>query len=142
MTRRTFVPVFVALFALALAMLCTSTTVASAQQNPNCCFYTVEIRGVPPQCFRICLQTWWECPSGERFITDTCYTNDGIYIDTIGNPPLPPCPRACRLVRISLDGITFIGPGETRQVIIGNCCYLVSFGFDANGCIYIRITRC
>ncbi len=138
MTRRTFVPVFVAIFALALAMLCTSTTVASAQQNPNCCTYTVEIRGVPPDCFRICLWTWWSCPSGIQDTTTKCYPNDGIYSDTIRNP----CPPACKLVGISLDGINFILPGETRRVIIGNCCYLVNFGFDANGCIYIRITRC
>ncbi len=140
MTRRTFVPAFVALFALALAMLCTNTTVASAQQNSNCCFYTVDIQGVPPQCFPCCLWIEWECPPGKRFITETCYTNDGTYIETIGNPPLTPCPPACKMLGISLDGSNFIGPGETKQLDIGNCCYVISFEFDANGCIYIKIT--
>ncbi len=138
MTRRTFVPAFVALFALALAMLCTNTTVASAQQNPNYCFYTVDIQGVPPQCFPICLWTLWDCPP--RVITRICYTNNGIYVEPIGNPPLTPCPPACKLVGISLDGINFIGPGETKRLDIGNCCYVISFGFEANGCIYIKIT--
>ncbi len=142
MTRRTFVPVFVAILALALAMLCTSTTVASAQQNPNCCFYTVDIQGVPPQCFPCCLWTLWSCPSGTQDTIQRCYPGNGTYIEPIGNPPLPPCPRACKLVGISLDGINFIGPGETKRFDIGNCCYVISFGFDANGCIYIKITRC
>ena len=140
MTRRTFFSTFIALVALALAMLCTDTTVASAQQNPNCCTYTVDIQNLFPPCDQIRLSTRWDCPP--IFNTIKSYTGNGIFVEPLNPAGGPPCPPACKLIGISLDNVNFIGPNQTKQYKIGNCCYILSFGFDANGCIYIKITKC
>jgi hypothetical protein len=126
---------------MTVMMLLVDSGKAVAQQNPNCCTYTVSIlTTIPNSCLPIRLVTRWNCnPGGTIFKT---YTAPGIYVEPIGPPLLPPCPPACKLVSISIDNVNFIGPGQTKQIVIGNCCYIVSFGFDSTGCIVIKISRC
>lgn len=140
MTTRTSLPALAAILATALLMLFCGASGANAQQNPNCCFYTVDIQNATPPCDNIRLVTRWDC-GGTGVTLFKTYTGSGTTIEPIGPPLLPPCPPACKLVSISIDNVNFIGPGQTWTYKIGNCCHVVSFGFDAAGCIYIRITR-
>jgi len=135
MTRRTAFSTFIALFAMALIMLITAADSASAQQNPNCCTYTVDIQGLPNACLPFRLATRWDCLTATVITT---YSSNGIFVQPIPGPT--PCPPACKLLGISLDNVNFIGPNQSKTYRVGNCCYLLSFGFDANGCVYIKCT--
>ncbi len=97
------------------------------------------IKGIQNFCFPIRLATSWECVNSPLFTT---YTNNGVFTHPIPGP-IPCPPSTCRLLGISLDNATFIGPNETRRYVVGNCCYLVHYGFDAsNNCIAITINPC
>jgi len=138
MTRRTVLSSFIALVILTIAALAGGASTARAQQNPNCCTYTVDIQGVPALCFPLRVYTQWSC-----FATPLVnnYTGNGVYIAPI--PGLVPCPPAsCKLTGVSLDGVNFIPPNTTKRFLIGNCCYVISFGYDINGCCYIKIGPC
>ncbi len=138
MTGTTILSAFVALFMLTVASFVGSTTTARAQQNPNCCTYTVAIDGIRPACFPFRIAFRWSCFSDQSSIVS--YPGNGSYTAPI--PGFTPCPPACRLADISLDGVNYVGPNETKRFVIGNCCYLVSFLYDTNGCIYIKIGPC
>lgn len=136
MTRRTLLSTFIALVVLTVASLMGST--AHAQQNPNCCTYTVEIRGVRDACFPITLATIWTCLPHTLF---NSYRSNGVFVQPLPFPSPTPCPPAapCLLSGISLDNATFVGPNKSQRYMIGNCCYLLHYGFDPLGCIYITI---
>lgn len=141
MNRRTLLSNLIAICAIAAVMALVGASGAVAQQNPNCCTYTVAISTtIPNACFPIRLATRWNCNGGGTIIKS--YPAPGNYIEPIGPPLLPPCPPACKLNAISLDNVNFIGPNQTKKYMIGNCCYILSFGFDINGCIVIKITNC
>ncbi len=137
MTRRTALSTLIALFVMTLATLIGSTDTARAQQNPNCCKYTVNIQGIPDFCLPFRIYYRWDCISTPVIAS---YAANGISSSPIPTPP--PCPPACILRGISLDGINYIGPNETRRYVIGNCCSILSFGFDAAGCIAIKVSPC
>ncbi len=135
MTRRTVLSTFIALFAMTI-MLVGSTSPASAQIE--CCTYTVTVTGLTNSCLPIVLGARWDCLANT---VSTTYTSNGVFTQPI--PGLTPCPPArCRLLGISLNNSTFVGPNETKRFMIGNCCYLVHYGFNPIGCIDITITRC
>ncbi len=142
MTRKNLYSALAAFFAMTLAIICSGTTVASAQQNYECCTYTVDIEGITPNCLPITLYTSWSCSNGLITTLTQNYNVNGIFNQPIDPPPLPPCAPACKLGGISLDGITYIAPGGFKQVAANGCCYRVSFGFTSTGCIFIRIRRC
>jgi hypothetical protein len=132
MTTRAFISVLAAMFAL---LLLAAPERAAAQQNPNCCSYSVEIIGVPATCFPITLKTQW-VPGFTNLIN---YAANGVYWH-----PIPaPCPPAPAFDWVSPDlGPTQIRLGETRSVVIGGCCYKITATLNPNFCILIRITRC
>lgn len=138
MTRRTVLSSFVALVVLTIATLAGGTNTARAQQNPTCCTYTVDIQVFTASCFPFRLYTQWNCFAAPLV---TVYTGNGTYVVPI--PALTPCPPAsCKLGGVSLDGIDFVGPNQVKKFKIGNCCYTLDFGYDINGCIYIKIGTC
>lgn len=136
MTRRNVFSTFIALFAITIIMLVGSASSASAQLR--CCTYTVTVKGVPDACLPIRLIARWDCLATPLVTT---YTATGSYVSPI--PGLAPCPPAsCRLLGVSLDNVTYVGPNQAMKFMIGNCCYLLQYLFDANGCISIVITPC
>jgi len=141
MIRKSIFPTIAALCMMLIAGVIAQTNRAAAQQNPNCCIYTVDVNGLSPFCFPVRLVTQWDC-SGTPVTLFRTYITNGITIEPIGTPPLLPCPPACKLLAVSMDNVNFTLPNQTRQYIIGNCCYLVTFVYDANGCIYLRIRPC
>ncbi len=141
MTRKNLLSSIIALFAITFIMLVSGTSSASAQQSLKCCTYRVEIQGVPLPCLPISLWASWYCNPG-GFINSTTYTANGSYTEPVIAIPAP-CPPSCTLKAISLDGgATVIGPNESGQFMVNNCCYVMHYGFDADGCIVIKITRC
>ncbi len=141
MTRRSILSTLAALFIMLTAGIIAHTGQAVAQQNPNCCTCTVDITGISPFCFPVRLVTRWDC-SGTPVTLFKSYTANSFTIEPIGPPLLSPCPPACKLLAVSIDNVNFTLPNQTRQYIIGNCCYLVTFIYDGNGCIYLRIRPC
>lgn len=137
MSRRTTLLMFIALFAMTVATLVGSTNTARAQQNPNCCTYTVNVQGIRPECFPFRIYYRWLCLPN---VVVVFYPANGTYVAPTPTPP--PCPPACILRAISLDGVNFFGPNQTWTYVVGNCCYVVNFGYDANGCIVINVTPC
>jgi hypothetical protein len=131
MTRRAFFSALIAIAALLLAI----PERAAAQQNLNCCSYSVEISGVPAACFPIQLKTQW-VPGFTDIIN---YGANGVFWK-----PIPaPCPPAPAFDWVSLDlGATQVRLGETRTFIIGGCCYKVTVTLNPNFCILIIIKRC
>jgi hypothetical protein len=141
MTRRTLLSALTAIVAMTFLMVFASAERVSAQQNPNCCTYTVERIGLGPNCVNIRLSLRWNC-GGTGVGTITSYGTNGITIEPIGVPPLTPCPPACTLLAISLDNINFVGPNTAGTWHVGGCCYKAAFTYDAAGCIYIKIKPC
>lgn len=137
MTRRTALSTFIALFAMNIIMVITAAGSAGAQQNPKCCTYTVAVDGLSNKCPGIRLATRWDCI---RSTIITPYPSNGVFVEP--TPGALPCPPACKLLGISLDNVNFIGPNEVKKYKVGDCCYVLSFGFNSDGCIYIKVTPC
>jgi len=138
MKRRAILSIIVMTCAMTVMMVAGGDT-AIAQQNPNCCSYTVLVSAIPPNCLPITLTCQWDC---DPHITSKVYNANGTFIEPIGSPTMPPCPPACHLHAISIDNVQFTAPGQTRRYVINGCCYTLDFGFDANNCIMIKIARC
>lgn len=134
MTRRTFLTSLAAMLALFLVFAGT-TRQAMAQQNLNCCSYSVEITGVKPACFPFKIKTQWQ-PGFTDIIE---YTANGVY----WNPIPAPCPPAPKFDWVSLDlGATQVRLGETKKFVVGGCCYKVTATLNPNFCILILISPC
>jgi hypothetical protein len=139
MKRRAYLSSLAALFAIAV-IFCTGTREATAQQNPQCCVFYVDIAGFPPSCFPANLWTdWTGGVSGP--------------VSLIGNATFPfpavfavpqPCPPAADFKGVSLAGEK--GPWATFnnpvQFNVGRCCFIARVSFDQNGCVYITIRPC
>ena len=143
MTRRNALSTLVALFMTTIAMLFTSGASASAQQNPNCCTYTVDIAGIPSACFPFRLTTRWDCGGTITFDFKT-YSTNGVYVEPLNPPGAPPCPPACKFLGAGLNGpggpfATFNNP---VQFNVNGCCMVVRIGFDVNGCLIVYIRPC
>ncbi len=137
MTRRNILSMLAILLA-GLMMSFAAPETARAQQNLNCCTYTVDIAGFPDACFRIPLWTRW---SVGVFGPDLFLAN-GVY--TFNTPTPPPCPPAATFIGASIQGpggpyATFNNPVNFK---INNCCATVRIGFDGNGCLIIYIRPC
>jgi hypothetical protein len=135
MTRKTFFAALVAALIGLAAGLTVVTQHASAQQNPNCCSYSVEINGVSAACFPITVKTQW-VPGFTDIIN---YGANGVY----WNPIPGPCPPAPPFDWVSLDlGVTQVHLGETKVFHVGGCCYKVKATVNPNFCILITINGC
>jgi hypothetical protein len=133
MTRRTIL----SMFATALTMLALALTIsvgsAAAQQNPNCCTYTLDFRPtIPIACFPITVETEWGPGIRRAFTAAT----PGIYIDMVP----PPCPPAFPFnwARV-LPGGPLVPLWGTGTYFLPWCGYVITYTvtLDANGCIYI-----
>lgn len=138
MTKRNVLSTFIALMAMMTITIVAGTNTARAQQNLNCCIYTVDVAGVSPSCFPIRLWTRWS----NGVFGPTIVNANGNFV--FATPTPPPCPPAATFIGASLAGpggpyATFNNPVTFN---VNGCCLIVRIGFDANGCliIYIRQT--
>jgi len=137
MKRRTFLTLLAAFAGLVMAFAATTDT-ASAQQNLNCCTYSVDIAGVPAACFRIPLWTRWS----NGVFGPQLFLANGVFVF---NTPTPPaCPPAATFIGASLQGAggpfaTFNNPVKFN---VNGCCLMARIGFDAAGCLIIYIRPC
>jgi hypothetical protein len=124
------------MLAAAIAMLMAALPQrAAAQQNLNCCSYSVEITGVAAACFPITIKTQW-VPGFTDIIN---YAANGVYWNPIP-APCPPAP-AFDWASLNLGGLQ-VHLGETKKFVIGGCCYKVTSTLNPNFCILIRISPC
>lgn len=132
MTRKHFSRILLAAV-LGLMALFASTSSLEAQ-NQKCCKYTVIVKGIPDKCLPFKVWTEWSSGS-DIFVVDK---ND-IYFR-----PVPgKCPPEPDFKGVTLDGITFVGLGQTAKFVDANgCCYVVSAYLDNNSCVEILITPC
>lgn len=131
MSRRTFVSI-AATALIMIVLACTAGASRAAAQNPNCCFYIVDVAGIPATCFRINVTTLWTTGVTQTFTL----TANGLFAD----PILPPCPPAAGLIGASVQGGPVVPFGGTASVTLP-CGVTVTYvvALDANGCIYITI---
>lgn len=140
MTRRKLLSAIVALIAMTAAMLVSDTRTASAQQNPNCCIYSLDVGGIGANCFPILYWIRW---GNVVFGPNTVNSNSA---------PGPPfvflipggCPPAATFNGISLTGPN--GPFATYnnpvQFNVNNCCIVARITYDVNGCPLIYLRPC
>ena len=137
MTRRTLLSMLLAPLMAAIMLMIAAPQRASAQQNPNCCSYSVEITGVKPECFPFRIKTQWV--AGPTYTDIITYPANGTYWNVIPGP----CPPAPTFQWASLDlGVTQVHLGETKQFVIGGCCYKATVTLNANLCILVKVTPC
>lgn len=138
MTRRTLLSMLATALIALVITLTAGTERAQAQQNLNCCNYSVEISGVKPACFPLRIKTQW-LSGGISYTDIITYPANGVYWNLIPGP----CPPAPTFDWVSLNlGGTQVHLGETKQFIIGGCCYKATATLNANFCILIKITSC
>ncbi len=142
MRRNHYRPMPSLLLAAMMMIFIAATNRTSAQQSPNCCSYTVIVHGLSGTCSQtpISVSMIWNC--SPLVITSASYTGNGTYNTPLSSLPLPPCPSACTVLGISLDGINYIPPGHNSSFNVNGCCLHASTGFDAAGCIVVKISRC
>lgn len=134
MQRRTSLSLLAtALVALVMAFV-ANTQLATAQVNPNCCTYTVDIAGIPPWCFPVTIVTEW----GPGITQTFTVAMNGVYIDNIPNCPPPP---AFPFNWVSVMGGPMVPFGATGSVVYNNgaCILTYTTAVDANGCLVIII---
>jgi len=136
MTRRKLLSTFIALFAMTLVTLMADAGSASAQQNPKCCTYTVNIQGVGADCFRVPFWILWD----NTLVGPTVLTSNGVFnFQVPGN-----CPPAALFNGVSLG--TPNGPFATYnhpvQFRVNGCCLVARITYDADGCVVIYIRPC
>lgn len=135
MTRRRFHSMLLAAITALVTLIGAAGEHAFAQQNLNCCSYSVEITGVRPECFPIRIKTQW-VPGFTDIIN---YAANGVY----WNPIPAPCPPAPHFDWVSLDlGMTQVRLGETKVFWVDKCCYKVTATLNPNFCILIQIRGC
>jgi len=132
MKKRTTFSILVPALAIIILALTAGANRAAAQ-NPNCCFYIVDVAGLPAGCFPITVTTTWSTGVTQSFAVAT----NGLFADAI----LPPCPPAAGLLTASVAGGPAVPLGATASVTLGSCGVTVTYAvlLDANGCIYIAI---
>ena len=133
MKRRTILT----MIATALTLLTLTFTMgarsAMAQQNPNCCTYTLNfLPTIPANCFPITVETEW----GPGIRVQFTAAAPGVYVAPIP----PPCPPAFPFnwARV-LPGGPMILLGGNGTYVLPGCGYMLSYSVrvDAGGCIYI-----
>lgn len=86
MQKRTFLSIMAIAF---VAIFVTSSERSTAQQDPNCCNYVIDVDGIDPACFPITITTDW----GPGIFKSFTVTSNGVYVDNIPNcPPVPALP--------------------------------------------------
>lgn len=143
MTRSSFRSLLLSVIAVvAIAIIAAAPARAQQWNNPNCCHYTVDIAGIVACCFPVNVTTEW----GGGFRITTGFNANGIFVVPFPPPPMfPACPPAPPFNWASLDGgVTHIvGPNQSRSYIDARgCCYVMSVGLDAGGCVYIKVRPC
>lgn len=125
--------------ALCMAILVAATPELRAQkQNPNCCKYSVTLVGILDKCLPITITTEWGFGLRHGF---SMIGPGPVYGDIPGK-----CPPASPFNWVSLDdGLTnFVFLGQTGKYVDPKtgCCYKISAGVDADGCVSILIFPC
>jgi hypothetical protein len=140
MTRRTMLSTLAAIIIGMVMAFAGTTSTASAQQNLNCCTYTVDIN-IPAACYGINgVRLWTRWSTG--VIGPQIFNANGVYVFPTPAPGI--CPPASNFIAASLASAVgpwavFNGP---LQFNVNGCCLVARIGFDAAGCTIIYIRRC
>ncbi len=139
MTRRKLLSAFVTLFAMTLLTLTAGAGSARAQQNPNCCIYSIDVQ-ISANCFPIQYWTKW---------------NNTVYGPSVLNGNSAPgqpfvflipggCPPAGTFNGISLTGPNgqFATYNNPVQFNVNGCCVVARTAYDGNGCPLIYLRQC
>ncbi|HVZ38426.1 MAG TPA: hypothetical protein VHI13_04060 [Candidatus Kapabacteria bacterium] len=138
MHRRSVPASFFALLIMSMVAFAAFTGTAMAQVPiPNaCCSFTVNAAGLPVGCTPFKLQTHWATGTQNNSIP-----GNGVFTIPITFAPCPPPPATFSWA--SLDGgITKAWFNFPATFHLGNCCYTVRIGTDANGCIVVFVRGC
>jgi hypothetical protein len=137
MTRRTLLATLAAAAITLVMALAGTTGTATAQQNPNCCIYTVDIN-LPTACITPGIKMWTRWSNGV-FGPQVFFANGTTVFPVPGG-----CPPAANFIGASLAGPG--GPwamfGAPLQFNVNGCCMVVRTAFDANGCPIIYVRPC
>jgi hypothetical protein len=114
-----------------------ATTRMSAQQNQNCCTYTIDVAGFHDDCFPFNVHTIW----GNGFPPAVNIISNGI---TVHGLPWS-CPPSSPFFGASINAP--FGPFASFNNIvrynnINGCCVEVRIAFDQFGCTYIYVRPC
>ncbi len=133
--RRSLFPALAIIIAGLVITLMAVTNEAIAQQNQNCCTYTIDVAGVPASCFPFNIQTFW----GNGFPPPVNIGGNGV------TPPqgLPwPCPPSSVFFGASINGLFPIAAFNSPvQYNVNGCCLWVRIGF-VGGCTVIHVRPC
>jgi len=138
MTRRALLSALATALVWLVMAFAVSTETATAQQNLNCCTYTVDIAGVPASCFRVPLWTRWS----NGVFGPQLFLANGVFV--FNTPTPPPCPPAALFGGASLAGPAgpFASFNNPVQFKVNGCCLVVRIAYDSAGCVYIYIRPC
>lgn len=129
--RKTFLSALAVMFT-ALILAFTATDEATAQLDPNCCTYILDIN-VPPSCFPFNIQSFW----GSGFPIVGPINANGVTV----HPVPPPCPPAS-FFGASINGMFPIAVHNGHVCYnVNGCNLVVRIGFD-NGCVRIHVRQC
>ena len=139
MTRRTLLATLAAALIGFIMAFAGTTHTAHAQQNLNCCTYTVDIN-LPAACIGPGIKLWTRWSTG--VIGPQIFNANGVYVYATPAPGI--CPPASNFVGASLASAlgpwaVFNGP---LKFTVNGCCMMVRIGFDANGCTIIYVRPC
>ena len=136
MTRRTLFSTAAAMFLAFVVSFLAATDHASAQQNQNCCTYTVDVAGFAPTCFPFTVFSVW----GNGFPPGAVIGNNGVTVHNLtwACPPSSPFFGAS----INMQFGPFASFNNPVQYNFNGCCGWVRISYDAGGCVYITIRPC
>lgn len=135
MKRRALLSTLAIMFTMLVMSFATTTNEAIAQQNQNCCTYTVDIAGVPASCFPFNICSFWA--NGNPIAGP--FNNNGV---TVHNLPWV-CPPSSVFFGASINCMFPIASfNNPVPYNINGCCLRVRIGFDVNGCVIIYVRPC
>jgi hypothetical protein len=136
MTRRTLFSMLAATIAAFAIMFTFGASGAKAQQNQNCCTYTVDVANFAGTCFPFNVNTVW----GNGFPPAAPIGGNGV---TVHNLPWG-CPPSSVFFGASINAMfgPFASFNNPVQYNFNGCCGWVRIAFDQNGCVYITIRPC
>jgi hypothetical protein len=132
MERRKFLSL-ISMALMAFALLFASSQETRAQDNPYCCFYTVDVADLRDHCFPFKILTYWT--SGEAI---EVIEKNGVYQFKAPQP----CPESY-FKCVTLDPAQgCVGIGQQGYFKLNDCCYEVTVKLDRKGCVVIYIRPC
>lgn len=140
MKKRTLISTLAIMFTMLVMAFAMNTNEAVAQQNQNCCIYTVDIAGFPASCFPFNVCSFW----ANGNVCAGPFNANGV---TVHNLPWP-CPPSSVFFGASLGtscpgGCLFPIASFNNPVcyVVNGCKMMVRIGFD-NGCVRIHVRPC